>query len=113
MLRSMTGYGRCERMAEGKKILAEIKSVNQRFTDYNIKVPRHLAFLEDKVRELASHRIARGKVDIYISVESYEEADKEITLNEALAKNYVEVLRQLKEEFNLDGDINVNTVSRF
>lgn len=113
MLRSMTGYGRCERMAEGKKILAEIKSVNQRFTDYNIKVPRHLAFLEDKVRELASQRIARGKVDIYISVESYEEADKEITLNEALAKNYVEVLRQLKEEFNLDGDINVNTVSRF
>ena len=113
MLRSMTGYGRCERMAEGKKILAEIKSVNQRFTDYNIKVPRHLAFLEDKVRELASQRIARGKVDIYILVESYEEADKEITLNEALAKNYVEVLRQLKEEFNLDGDINVNTVSRF
>ena len=113
MLRSMTGYGRCERMAEGKKILAEIKSVNQRFTDYNIKVPRHLAFLEDKVRELASQRIARGKVDIYISVESYEEADKEINLNEALAKNYVEVLRQLKEEFNLDGDINVNTVSRF
>ena len=86
MLRSMTGYGRCERIAEGKKILAEIKSVNQRFTDYNIKVPRHLAFLEDKVRELASKRIARGKVDIYISVESYEEADKEITLNEPLQK---------------------------
>lgn len=113
MLRSMTGYGRCERIAEGKKILAEIKSVNQRFTDYNIKVPRHLAFLEDKVRELASGRISRGKVDIYISVESYEEADKEITLNEALAKNYVEVLRQLKDTFNLDGDVNVNTVSRF
>ena len=113
MLRSMTGYGRCERITEGKKILAEIKSVNQRFTDYNIKVPRHLAFLEDKVRELASKRISRGKVDIYISVESYEEADKEITLNEPLAKNYVEVLRQLKETFNLDGDINVTTVSRF
>lgn len=113
MLKSMTGYGRCERIAGGKKILAEIKSVNQRFTDYNIKVPRHLAFLEDKVRELASTKISRGKVDIYISLESYEDADKEITLNEALAKNYVDVLRQMKTTFNLDGEITVNTVSRF
>ena len=78
MLKSMTGYGRQESLKEGRKILVEIRSVNQRFTDYGIKLPKHLGFLEERVRGFASERITRGKVDIYISVESYEEADKDI-----------------------------------
>ena len=113
MLKSMTGYGRQEALVSGKKILVEIRSVNQRFTDYNIKLPRHLVFMEDKVRKYASEWITRGKVDIYISVDSYDEADKNVTLNTALAKNYVEVLRQLRDECDLRYDISVMGVARF
>ena len=113
MLKSMTGYGRQEALVSGKKILVEIRSVNQRFTDYNIKLPRHLVFMEDKVRKYASEWITRGKVDIYISVDSYDEADKNVTLNTALAKNYVEVLRQLRDECDLRDDISVMGVARF
>ena len=113
MLKSMTGYGRYETVAEGKKILVEIKSVNHRFSDYNIKVPRNLVFLEDKVRKYASQYITRGKVDIFVSVESYEEADKDIVLNEELAKNYIDVLHELCEKFNLKDDISVSNVARY
>ena len=113
MLKSMTGYGRQESLISGKKILVEIRSVNQRFTDYSIKVPRHLGFLEDKVRNYASEWITRGKVDIYISVENFDEADKDVLLNKALAKNYIEVLEQLRDDFNLKDDISVMTVARF
>lgn len=113
MLKSMTGYGRQEALVSGKKILVEIRSVNQRFTDYNIKLPRHLVFMEEKVRNYASEWITRGKVDIYISVDSYDEADKNVTLNTALAKNYIEVLRQLRDECDLRDDISVMGVARF
>ena len=113
MLRSMTGYGRQEKLIDGKKILVEIRSVNQRFTDYNIKLPRHMGFLEEKVRNFASEKITRGKVDIYISVESYDETDKEIYLNTALAKNYIDVLKQLRDEFDLKDDISVMKVAAF
>lgn len=112
MLKSMTGYGRNEAVTEGKKILAEIKSVNHRYSDYNIKVQRHLGFLEDKVRKYVSSAIARGKVDIYINVENYETADKQISLNKELAKNYIEVLRCLRDEFGLKDDITVSNVAR-
>lgn len=69
-----------------KKILVEIKSVNHRYSDYNIKVQRHLGFLEDKIRKYVSSSITRGKVDIYLNVENYETADKQITLNKEIAK---------------------------
>lgn len=113
MLKSMTGYGRYECLAEGKKILVEIRSVNQRFTDYNIKIPRHLGFMEEKVRSFASEKITRGKVDIYISVENYDEADKDIILNTALAQNYIDVLKQLRDTFELKDDITVMGVARY
>ncbi len=112
MLKSMTGYGRHEMIKGGKKILFEVKSVNHRFSDYNIKVPRYMNFLEDKVRNLVSEYITRGKVDIYVSVESYESADTDIRLNKELAKNYIDVLHELCETFNLKDDISVASVAR-
>lgn len=113
MLKSMTGYGRCETVKEGKKILVEIKSVNHRFSDYNIKVPRHLGFLEDKVRRYASERVTRGKVDIYVSVENYDDAECDIMLNTELASNYIEVLKELRDKFGLRDDISVSSVARY
>ena len=94
MLKSMTGYGRREAVTEGKKILVEIKSVNHRYSDYNIKVQRHLGFLEDKIRKYVSSSITRGKVDIYLNVENYETADK-----------------QIRDEFGLKDDITVSNVA--
>lgn len=112
MLRSMTGYGRDEAVTDGKKILAEIKSVNHRYSDYNIKLPRYMGFLEDKIRKYVSSFITRGKVDIYIGVEYFEKADKEIILNKELAKNYIEVLKELRDEFGLSDDITVSKVAQ-
>ena len=112
MLKSMTGYGRREAVTDGKKILVEIKSVNHRYSDYNIKVQRHLGFLEDKIRKHVSSAITRGKVDIYLNVENFETADKEIRLNREIARNYIEVLHELRDEFGLKDDITVSNVAR-
>lgn len=113
MVKSMTGYGRAERMLGGKKITAEIKAVNHRFSDYSIRIPRHLLALEDRVRKLASEYITRGKVDIYISVENFSETDREIILNEGLAKSYIDALFQLRDTFGLKDDISVSGVARY
>ncbi len=113
MLKSMTGYGRCERIIGAKKITAEIKSVNHRFSDYNIKVPRQYGFLEERARKLISERVARGKIDVYISLEACGEADKTVTVNKELAGNYVEILKDLSATFGLKDDISVSTLSRF
>lgn len=112
MLKSMTGYGRRETVTDGKKILVEVKSVNHRYSDYNIKVQRHLGFLEDKIRKHVSSYITRGKVDVYLNVENYDTADKEITLNKELAKNYIDVLYRLRDEFGLKDDITVSAVAK-
>lgn len=113
MIKSMTGYGRCERVEGGKKILAEIKSVNHRYSDYSVKVPRYYGFLEEKVREYASRYITRGKVDIYINVESFDDTDKDIILNEALAEEYINALHTLRDRFGLTDDITVSSVARY
>lgn len=113
MLKSMTGYGRNEAIQGGKKILCEIKSVNHRYSDYSVKVPKYYGFLEDRVREFASKHISRGKVDIYVGIEGYSEADKEIFVNTELAKSYIEALCKLRDEFKLRDDISVNSVARY
>lgn len=112
MLKSMTGYGRCEAVTDGKKILVEIKSVNHRYSDYNIKVPRHLGYMEDKIRKYVSKSVTRGKIDIYVNVDYFETADKEITLNKELAKSYIDALYALRDEFGLADDITVTSVAR-
>jgi uncharacterized protein (TIGR00255 family) len=109
----MTGYGRNEEIADGKKVLCEIKSVNHRYSDYNIKVPRYYGFLEERVRNLASEYIKRGKVDIYIAVENLDESDKEITVNYELAKSYYDALCELKDKFSLKDDITAMGLSRY
>ncbi|HAL63130.1 MAG: YicC family protein [Firmicutes bacterium] len=113
MLKSMTGYGRKEEIADGKRILCEIKSVNHRYADYNIKVPRHYGFLEERVRNLVSGYIKRGKVDIYIAVEDFSESDKVITVNYDLAKNYYDALCDLRDKFGLKDDITTMGLSRY
>lgn len=113
MFRSMTGYGRHEICDGGKKIMVEIKSVNHRYSDYSIKVPRFYGYLEDKIREYLSKYVSRGKIDIYVSIENYGESDKQIVLNEELAENYIAVLREMVQKFDLRDDITVSAVARY
>lgn len=113
MIKSMTGYGHVEGIYEDKRIVAEVRSVNHRYADYNIKVPRCYGFLEDMARKFVSEYISRGKVDVYISVESYGDTDKQITLNEALAKSYIDALCAIRDTFDVRDDISVSSVARF
>jgi len=113
VLKSMTGYGRNEAVINGKKITCEIKSVNHRYSDYTVKVPRYYGFMEDRVRTYVSGFISRGKVDVYVAVESYDETDREIKLNTGLAKSYIDALCTLRDTFGLKDDITVSHVARY
>lgn len=113
MLKSMTGYGRAESVTDKKKITVEIKSVNHRFSDYNIKVPRQYGFLEERVRIAVSNAVARGKIDVYVNVESVGDADKIITVNKELAGDYLTALNELCAEFGIENDITVSSLAQF
>lgn len=113
MIRSMTGFGRGEYREDGREFGVEIKTVNHRYSDVFIKMPRQLSFLEDRVRDLAGKRLSRGKIDIYISYEDRSEETRRVVFDEALAKAYVDALRKLKDRFGLEDDISVSLVSRF
>lgn len=113
MLKSMTGYGRNEAIVGTKKITVEVKSVNHRFTDYNIKVPRQYGFLEERMRLKISKAVARGKIDIYVNIEACGEADKIVNVNEELAKNYIEALNGISEKFGLENDVTTSVIASF
>ncbi|WP_094546463.1 YicC/YloC family endoribonuclease [Petroclostridium xylanilyticum] len=113
MIRSMTGYGRSELQEKNKDIVVEIKSVNHRYADFSIHVSRYYGFLEDRVREYLQNYISRGKVDVYFSIDSYEDDDKIVFLNEGLAASYIKALYQLRDTFCLQDDITVSSVARY
>jgi len=113
MVRSMTGFGRGTYSENGKEFTVEIKSVNHRYIDFYIKMPRQIAFLEDKVREVVAKSLFRGKVDIFISFEDRSDDSKSVTLDEALASAYIQAIKKLKEKYGLVDDISVSLVSRF
>lgn len=113
MIRSMTGYGRGESQGHGKEFVVEIKTVNHRYSDIFIKMPRQLSFLEDKIRDKVGKSLSRGKIDVYVSFEDYSEDSKSVMLDEALAKAYIQAAELLKTKYNLKDDISVSLVSRF
>ncbi len=112
MIRSMTGYGKGEYEENGIKFAVEIKSVNHRYSDLSIKIPRTIFSLEEKVREFASALINRGKVDIYINYDSFGQ-DVEVKLDTNLAKSYIECLNGIKNEFSIKDDISLSLLARF
>ncbi len=113
MIRSMTAYGRATASVEGKEITAEIKSVNSRFLDCNIKISRMYSFLEDRVREyIQSRGIKRGKLDLYIGVDVVEKVGIELKLDEAYTESYIKALTELRDKFGLKDDISVMAVAQ-
>ena len=107
MIKSMTGFGRGEYTDGKRSIIAEIKSVNHRYSDITIKMPRRYTFAEDKIKNAVKDKIRRGKVDVSIIVENITENDVNIKLNSMLAKQYYDNLTELRGEFDLSGDISL------
>ena len=113
MIKSMTGFGRCETADEKRKITVELKSVNHRYLDVNIKMPKNLNFFESSIRNLLKKYIERGKVDIYITYEDYSEDNYALKYNPGLAGEYLKYLNAMALEFGLENDIRVSTLSRY
>lgn len=113
MIKSMTGFGRCELQEADRKITVEMKSVNHRYLDVTIKMPKKLNFFEAAIRNELKNYIQRGKVDIFITYEDYTESNVCVKYNKELAAEYLEYLNQMAKEFSLDNDVRVSTLSRF
>ena len=113
MIKSMTGFGRAENADENRKFTVELKSVNHRYLDVNIKMPKKLNFFESAIRNLLKEYIERGKVDVFISYEDYTEDNYTLKYNSSLAGEYLKHLNAMAEEFGLDNDIRVSTLSRY
>lgn len=113
MIKSMTGFGRCEIQKDAKKFTVELKSVNHRYLDVNIRMPKKLNFFETSIRTLLKSYADRGKVDIFITYEDLSQSQVSVKYNAALAAEYLKYLNQMAEEFSLDNDVRVSTLSRY
>lgn len=113
MLRSMTGFGRCEIAGIDRKITVELKSVNHRYCDITIKMPKKLNFFEAGIRNLLKQYIGRGKVDIYITYEDYTENNVCVKYNSDLAREYYTNLEKISKEFGIENDVRVSVLSRY
>ena len=111
MIKSMTGFGRGEYTDGKRNITVEIKSVNHRYSDISIKMPRRYSFAEDKVKSAVKEKLRRGKVDVSIMVENITENDINIKLNEPIAKQYYENLKTLQSNFDLCGEISLRLLA--
>ena len=109
----MTGFGRCEIADKERKITVEMKAVNHRYLDVNIKMPKKLNFFESSIRTLLKEYIQRGKVDIFITYEDYTENNVILKYNQELAAEYVKYIRQMAEDFSLNNDLQACTLSRY
>ena len=113
MIKSMTGFGRGEQVNDDRKIVVEIKAVNHRFCDMNVKLPKKLNYFETDIRTCLKEYIQRGKVDVFITYEDYTEDNYSLRYNAALAGEYLGYLNAMAEEFHLENDIRVSTLSRY
>lgn len=113
MVRSMTGFGRSEQKVDGREITVEIKSVNHRYFEFGCRVSRGYAFLEEKLKAHIQKAVARGKIDVYVSISDCDEKQAEVTVNHSLAAGYVAALKELKDTYALSGEISVSDITRF
>jgi len=111
MIKSMTGFGRSEYSDGKRNIICEIRSVNHRYSDITVKMPRRYSFAEDRIKQTVKEKLVRGKVDVSINVENVTESDVVIKLNQLAAKQYYDNLSELKEQFGLTGDIDLSLMA--
>ena len=112
LIKSMTGYGRAVETANGREFTVELRSVNNRYLDCTVKLPRSLSFAEDAVKQAVKAAVSRGKVDVFISVKTEEADDTTISLNEKTLEGYLAAMRRMVSEFGVKDDISVSALSR-
>lgn len=112
MLKSMTGFGRCEVVTEEYKISVEMKAVNHRYLDLNIKMPKKFNMFEAGIRNLLKKYIQRGKVDLFITYEDYTEGKMSLKYNASLAAEYMTYFCRMSEQFGIENDVKVSALSR-
>lgn len=108
MLKSMTGYGRAQKILSGRDILVEIRSVNHRYYEYSSRIPRTYNYIDEKLKALLKNSISRGKVDISVSINNIEGRDTEIAINKGVAEGYLNALRSVSAELNVDDDLTLS-----
>ena len=112
LIKSMTGYGRAVETVNGREFTVELRSVNNRYLDCSVKLPRSLSFAEEAVKQAVKATISRGKVDVFISVRSENGEEVKVSLNSAVLEGYLAAMRQMVTEFGVADDISVSAVSR-
>lgn len=113
MIKSMTGFGRCEISDDERKFTVELKSVNHRYLDVNIRMPKKLNFFETSIRNLLKKYAVRGKVDIFITYEDTTESNMSLKYNETLAREYFAYFEKMSKDFGVDNDVRVSSLSRY
>lgn len=113
MIKSMTGFGRAQIEADGYIIAVEIKSVNHRYFEFSSRIPRQYGFLDEKLKSYINSRVARGKVECYVTVEALNTDTADVAVNHTLATAYVKALKQISTEYELKEDFGASTISRF
>ena len=113
MIKSMTGYGSAKGQTGGLEITVELKSVNNRYLDTSVRLPRSFLFAEDAVKSTVQAHISRGKVDVFVSIDTSLADDMTVKVNEPLLKGYIEAIRHISEEYSLANDLTALSVSRF
>ena len=112
MIKSMTGYGRAVETVNGREFTVELRSVNNRYLDCSVRLPRILSFAEDAVKQAVKASVSRGKVDVFISVRSEGGDEVQVSLNKAVLEGYLAAMRQMVSEYGVADDISVSTLSR-
>ncbi|MEF2837472.1 MAG: YicC/YloC family endoribonuclease [Oscillospiraceae bacterium] len=112
MVKSMTGYGRAVETVNGREFTVELRSVNNRYLDCNVKLPRSLTFAEEAVKQAVKATISRGKVDVFITVRSEGASDVKITLNASMVEGYLTAMKQMVSDYGVQDDISVSILSR-
>lgn len=112
LIKSMTGYGRAVETVNGREFTVELRSVNNRYLDCTVKLPRMVSFAEDAVKQAVKLSVSRGKVDVFISIKSEDAADTRVTLNTGVVQGYLSAMVQMVSQFGVQDDISVSTLSR-
>ena len=113
MVKSMTGFGHAEAVSEKRKLTVEMKSVNNRYLDVNIRMPKKFSAFEAQIRNVLKKYVSRGKVDVFISEETFAEGAGEVVLNTALARQYMEACNSISSELGIDGQVKITDIARF
>ncbi len=112
MLKSMTGYGRAQEIIDGRDILVEIRSVNHRYYEFSARIPRAYGYLEEKLKSLLQGKVARGKVEVNVTIFNTEGKDALVEVNKSIAKGYIDALNTVNEELNLRNDLALSHLMR-